>query len=198
MAEESFKTKLELYIFDKTINEIERFSLREFINFEITEFIAITYSAQYCQVQFNEQFTHLTEKTSRQIHEKILEVRRKNKKRFLKFNEDYLENRFSSIFCFYDFAERMVNQPCCEYCYITEEDMMRLECIGQLFIESGRTLGLELQRKDKNYEFTLKNTVKCCHWCNNAKKDEFSHEEFKKIGRSIRSVWNKRLNKYNN
>ncbi|WP_188117205.1 hypothetical protein [Campylobacter concisus] len=32
-----------------------------------------------------------------------------------------------------------------------------------------------------------------CYWCNNAKTDEFSPEEFKPIAEGIREVWNKRL-----
>jgi len=32
-----------------------------------------------------------------------------------------------------------------------------------------------------------------CYWCNNAKTDEFTEEEFSKIGREIRNIWDDRL-----
>ena len=32
-----------------------------------------------------------------------------------------------------------------------------------------------------------------CYWCNNAKTDEFSPEEFKPIAEGIRKAWNERL-----
>lgn len=34
-----------------------------------------------------------------------------------------------------------------------------------------------------------------CYWCNNAKTDEFTFEEFEEIGKSFGLVWNKRLKK---
>ncbi|KOH46766.1 hypothetical protein NC99_04170 [Sunxiuqinia dokdonensis] len=32
-----------------------------------------------------------------------------------------------------------------------------------------------------------------CYWCNNAKTDTFSSEEFKIIGKEIGKIWEKRL-----
>lgn len=32
-----------------------------------------------------------------------------------------------------------------------------------------------------------------CYWCNNAKTDEFTAEEFKEIGKEIRKIWDVRL-----
>lgn len=34
--------------------------------------------------------------------------------------------------------------------------------------------------------------VLSCYWCNNAKTDEFTYEEFKDIGKAIKAVWDSR------
>ena len=45
---------------------------------------------------------------------------------------------------------------------------------------------LEIDRKDpsKNYD-DLKNIVWCCYWCNNAKSNFFTEEDFKPIAKAI-------------
>ena len=55
---------------------------------------------------------------------------------------------------------------------------------------------MEVDRKKPNEEYHIKNLALCCYWCNNAKTDEFSEEDFKVIGSVIRIVWNKRLKKF--
>jgi hypothetical protein len=55
---------------------------------------------------------------------------------------------------------------------------------------------LELDRIDpsvKNYGQDIKNLTLACHWCNNAKSNYFTYEEFKIIGESIKEIQLKRI-----
>jgi len=46
-----------------------------------------------------------------------------------------------------------------------------------------------LDRKDPKETYdNLDNLVWCCYWCNNAKSNFFTEEEFKPIGKSIGMV----------
>lgn len=91
---------------------------------------------------------------------------------------------------FHDHYLRMKLNYCCEYCGITEEE------ISSIKPNTKRTRGkkLELDRKEPNDSYNnLDNLVFACYWCNNAKTDTFSHDEFLKVGKVISSIWKERL-----
>lgn len=84
----------------------------------------------------------------------------------------------------------------CEYCDITEEEIGRLLIAKKLDTKRIGTRGrsLEYDRKEPNLKYSqLDNIVLCCYWCNNAKTDTFTYDEFKEIGKVIKSVWSERL-----
>jgi hypothetical protein len=41
----------------------------------------------------------------------------------------------------------------------------------------------------------IENLTLACYWCNNGKTDTFTFDEAIEIGKSIQSIWEKRLNK---
>ncbi len=84
----------------------------------------------------------------------------------------------------------------CHYCGITEEDLNELHKIGinNKRITRGRTLEIDRKIADEKYS-KIENLTYSCYWCNNAKTDTFSEEEFKIIGKAIGIVWNQRLGK---
>jgi hypothetical protein len=52
-----------------------------------------------------------------------------------------------------------------------------------------RVKRLELDRIDPDLEYDiLENIVWCCYWCNNAKSNFFTNEEFKPIALSIGKI----------
>lgn len=65
-------------------------------------------------------------------------------------------------------------------------NIVNSECIYCGFISNG------IDRIDNNEGHTVANSVPCCTQCNNARMDNFSHEEFKIIGEAIRQVKLKR------
>ena len=87
----------------------------------------------------------------------------------------------------------------CSYCGTTNKTSEALYKIQQDGLRPDATRGgkrgkrLELDRVDPNLPYDdLKNIVWCCYWCNNAKSNFFSKEEFepiaKEIGKSIENI----------
>ncbi len=99
--------------------------------------------------------------------------------------------RFAVIFPKEEF-EKLYKVHECAYCGISEEDIMQLAKTDRIFKKSERGWHLEIDRKDSNKEYMPGNCVRCCYWCNNAKTDEFTEDEFKPIAEKIREVWVKR------
>jgi 5-methylcytosine-specific restriction endonuclease McrA len=86
----------------------------------------------------------------------------------------------------------------CFYCHITEDEINKLIESRQIHTKRLPTRGrkLEIERLQPNKEYNdLMNLRYCCYWCNNAKSDEFSEDEFKAIGNSIGAIWKDRLSK---
>lgn len=87
----------------------------------------------------------------------------------------------------------------CHYCGTTNETCEALFKIQQDGIRPDATRGgkrgrrLELERVDPNMPYdNLDNLVWCCYWCNNAKSNFFTKDEFetiaKEIGKSIKKI----------
>ncbi|MBA4852394.1 hypothetical protein [Emticicia sp. BO119] len=87
----------------------------------------------------------------------------------------------------------------CNYCRTTNEESQKLTKLRPYATRGGkRGNRLELGRKDTNLPFdNLNNLVWCCYWCNNAKTNFFSEEEFipvgRAIGESLREIMKKEL-----
>jgi len=107
-----------------------------------------------------------------------------------------VKKTFLNVFPFEEFTEFVRAKLKCEYCHITEEGIQALINAHQLNTKKDtRGWSLEIDRKKPNFEYTKENCVWCCYWCNNAKTDEFSYDEFKKIGKVIESIWDGRLSR---
>ncbi|QNK64811.1 hypothetical protein H7F33_10165 [Pedobacter sp. PAMC26386] len=87
----------------------------------------------------------------------------------------------------------------CHYCGTSNEKSFELYQLQRTGLRPDATRGgkrgkrLELDRKDpfKSYD-DLDNVVWCCYWCNNAKSNFFTAEEFmlvaKAIGEAIKKI----------
>ena len=98
---------------------------------------------------------------------------------------------------FPDFYDHYVKyQRACHYCGITQDEIQRLFDRKQVKTKRQETRGkvLELDRADPEQPYEmLENLRLACYWCNNAKTDEFSEEEFQPIAQAISTVWSQRL-----
>ncbi len=95
---------------------------------------------------------------------------------------------------FYKFYKEDSFNRECEYCGITEKDIDKLIREGNIntkrLTSRGRTM--EVDRKDGHGEYSLDNIVLSCYWCNNAKTDEFTYDEFKEIAPHIKKAFKTR------
>lgn len=80
----------------------------------------------------------------------------------------------------------------CHYCGTTNEKSFELYNLQRSGKRHDATRGgkrsrrLELDRKDPSLPYdNLKNVVWCCYWCNNAKSNFFTREEFQPIADAI-------------
>lgn len=92
-----------------------------------------------------------------------------------------------------DAAERA-----CQFCEISESQISILRREGEIhtkrFYSRGKTMEVDQLRPYGGYQED--NITRCCYWCNNAKTDEFSPEEYKKyIGMGMKALWQERLSR---
>ena len=86
----------------------------------------------------------------------------------------------------------------CFYCDITEQEIKELLDSGRLTTKRIATRGrkLELDRKRPEVEYdNFDNLTFACYWCNNAKTDTFTEEEFFKVGKVFKEIWRQRFEK---
>jgi predicted GIY-YIG superfamily endonuclease len=75
----------------------------------------------------------------------------------------------------------------CYYCRCTLDVIQRFWKLNDSKRKVTRRRSLEIDRlQDESY--SEKNCRLACYWCNNAKSDVFTPDEFKKIGRTIGKV----------
>lgn len=87
----------------------------------------------------------------------------------------------------------------CHYCGTKNEESLRLYNLRPHATRGGkRGKRLEIDRREpaRDYDET-DNLVWACYWCNNAKSNFFSEEEFKPIAFVIGEVLNSIINKSN-
>lgn len=111
--------------------------------------------------------------------------------------KDHLENNELFSLCTF---KKLISKTECYYCGINIEQIVELGKNSKLHNKRSDTRGysLEIDRKSPNLEYSEDNCCMACYWCNNAKTDEFSEDEFKNIAGGINITWNKRLKQIKN
>lgn len=187
-AKDSFETKLNLFLFDHVIKSRTNLSRDHFINFHITEDLVLLYTATYWQQKRDYQ---IEGKTVDVIYHEMKELRLQHTELIAALQKEYTLDRFPSIFPFQDF-EQLTASCKCAFCGISLEEVEVLADKGMLYKKNDRGWSLGIDRLNSNYEYTKENCVMACYWCNNAKTDEFTKEEFLEIAKAIRKVWQAR------
>ncbi len=190
MAAKSFKTRLELYLFKQTI-DVKHTPLEydAFIKYNISNKLLERYTSEYWQF---EKKHLIAGKTIAAIEQSVNELKKNNSDEFKVWEERYKADYSASKFS----AEKLaglLNKGKCEYCKISEYDILQLAEKRKLSKKNFRGWSLEIDRLNSNKEYTPDNCVLACYWCNNAKTDEFTFDEFKIIAVGIKDVWEKRL-----
>ena len=82
----------------------------------------------------------------------------------------------------------------CHYCEIEEEDIPKIW--NPIYAKKGgksKRMELEVEHKDGNKEnWRKENLVLACAICNISKSNQFTYDEFKKVGNVIREIWQQR------
>ncbi|MBP6714904.1 MAG: hypothetical protein KA157_13265 [Aliarcobacter sp.] len=130
----------------------------------------------------------MSKKATINIEEKIASNRYSNIKYRVTYElKEYWERE--------DFIRWFVNKEkkCC-YCLCSAEELNKFYDLNSSKRKSTRGKSLEIERiEDK--EYSENNCELSCYWCNNAKSDVFTYEEFKNIGKSIGEVIRNKINK---
>jgi len=187
-AKSSFKTKLNLFLFNCVINKVD-FTFDNFQKFSIDEVLVYKYTTVYWQQSkdCDELGLNILE-----IESQINLLKQKHINLINDLEIDYIKVTFPKLFPKEDF-EDLIKGKECHYCHITEDEIDQLGVNNKLNKKNFRGWHMEIDRLNSNYEYSWDNCVMACYWCNNAKTDEFTEPEFKIIGESITKIWENRL-----
>lgn len=192
-AKDSFKTRLNLYLFDRVLRDdpIDTITTSEFEEFKLSHNLINLYTTEYHQLDYDK---YVGNKMVNEIWQKMTLWRKQHQDIIDVLQNHYVEVIFPSIFSKAEFADLInASEPQCHYCGITTDKIKILINKRRLYKKRSRGFQLEIDRKKPNEEYTPENSVLCCYWCNNAKTDEFFDEEFMEVGNAIRKIWSKRL-----
>lgn len=192
----SFKTKLDVFLFHRCITKrrIESVELSEFKWFKIEKEILELYNKAW-QLEADDKLSE-DNLTISEIDEKIEKWTKENKEFIKEIFNEYRILFITDYFPFSQFEELYPKNPedrICTYCRITDKDIEMLDNNGKIYTKRTRGFSMEIDRIEPNKEYSPDNCVLACYWCNNAKSDEFTLDEFiDHIGPGIQSVWKER------
>ena len=203
---DSLATRIQLFLFWKSFDKevIKTEDIKNYIdeieNFEITNDLANLYSNTYYQTKLKEKREISFNGKNTYVDNICKNIPSKTKIKELLRNElkplkDKYKEKFKKIFPLKEFENMTKEKTTCSYCGISLAQIEELGKNGKLNNKRSDTRGytLEIDRMLPNLEYSKENCCMACYWCNNAKTDEFSPEEFKPIARGINEIWNKRL-----
>lgn len=205
---DSLATRIQLFLFWKSFDgevikaeEIEKY-IDEIEKFEITNDLANLYSNTYYQTELNKDQKITLDENGNKKEISIVSIcnnipSKTKIKELFGSNLKKLKDNYASIFNenFKSAYDDLIKEKECAYCGIHVDQIKALGKNKKLNNKRSDTRGytLEIDRKLPNLEYSKENCCMACYWCNNAKTDEFSPEEFKPIARGINEIWNKRL-----
>ncbi len=190
-AKESFKTKFDIYLFEKALNQtFETISKDDFESFEIGSELLNIFLTEYWQELKGYKLNSIP---IEEIESCIYKWERANEKIINELEQKYINETFKIKFTEDDFNE-LLSIKTCNYCGITLEQINQLVDKRSLYKKNYRGYSLEIDRLNSNYEYSKENCTMACYWCNNAKTDEFTPKESILIGEAIKEIFKTRLN----
>lgn len=191
----SFKTKLEIYLFYNAVyGKLTSISQKDFEDFKITDNVVNIYATEYWQYKKDEKINGIL---IQEIENSILDWKKSNEEKIRILRNHYVVYCFPEIFTRKDFNDLLENTKC-NYCNISINEIEKLADKKKLYKKNFRGWSLEIDRFDSNREYTLVNCCMACYWCNNAKTDEFTKDEFILISGGISKIWEARINAESN
>lgn len=195
-SNDSFKSRLRFYLFEKTLakQSVNSSHLEEFLQYELKDKkdIIKQYTAEFYHTERGEMLSG-TDMQIDEIYIALKEAERALKPELPRWRKEYFNKVFKKQLSKKLFEELLVSQQC-YHCKITLDEIFELIRNQKIFKKNERGWKMEIDRKEPNQEYSDENCVAACYWCNNAKTDEFTAEEFKPIGEAIGKVLRDRLN----
>ena len=189
-AEANYKAKLPIYLFHCCMKQ-KTPVYDEFIKYKLDDAIIEKYATEYMQAMKGEEIGGVLRD---EIYSFIKENKGNKENDIFKYNHKEYIIHFHEVLSENDF-EQLISKEECSYCGISLKQIDSLGYEGKLYNKRAYTRGysLEIDRMNPNKEYTLDNICMSCYWCNNAKTDEFTVEEFEEIAKGINGIWNERL-----
>jgi len=129
-ASDSFKTKLNLYIFDRVVNDlVKTIDKSDFNQFKITKENVDIYTKIYWQQPIESK---INKKEISIIEKEIKEWKEDKKELIEQFRQNYIKNKFPEVFPYDDFLDLIKTNKSCKYCGITVKEIERLADNKQL------------------------------------------------------------------
>lgn len=188
IIKKSFKAILDIFLFKelyryKELPQIADRSFEDFIKADRDANLIREFEKAWYWENINgftaKEYDKKVEEWSNKYKQSLRELHTKDFKQRFPFDE------------FKSFYERDTNKKC-HYCDITESEIADMKKEGLIRAKTHRGTYMEIDRVSPNEEYCKDNIVFACYWCNNAKSDEYSLNEFKKIGEVIKEVWKDR------
>ncbi len=196
-SNDSFNARLRFYLFYCVLQKKE-LDKAEFLAFDIDKNPAMEFVNLYVTEyqQFDTKHNILTHNLSGlnndEVYSKVKELEKLNKDKINSWKDDYFTEVFKEKLPTGEF-EKLGKTENCSYCGTSINTIRGMMESKKIFKKNERGYNLELDRKEPNKEYSIENCVMACYWCNNAKTDEFSAEEFAPIGKAIGATLRNRL-----
>lgn len=188
LRDRTFEEKLKFLLFAKLILKMNISLIDEIVN-EINELITEDFKKTFDNMAAVRENNAIIEKW-RKDKENLNDI-----KKLWDLYKEYFEKQLSKD-KFRKFYKKDTEDRICVYCKIKESEIHNL--INRKEIKTKRIYSrgksFEIDRENPNGKYVIGNIVLSCYWCNNAKSDEFTFDEFMLIGESIGRVWKSRLN----
>jgi hypothetical protein len=193
----SFKTKLELFLFNQCVQGITLTTIDsiDFLKFNIPDPLIALYERAWQMEDGLLEKDHSF--TVKEIDSNIISWNKSNIGLKALLLNSYSAHFQSEVFKLEDFKLFYLENSKDRKCYYCGTDEQEIEILRQKsLIKTKRFRGYEMEvdRKNSNKEYFLLNVNLCCYWCNNAKSDEYSEAEFRDfVAPGIKKVWSHRL-----
>jgi hypothetical protein len=196
LCKRTFNYRIELLLFDKILSEKE-IEIDDISLFSQPIALVREEYRKACQLKSKDNLDNYT--ITMDELDKKMENWYKQKRNLKADLEKKFEDIFKNELPLKDFEVIYDMDRKCHYCGISIEQIEKLienkSILTKRLLTRGRSF--EVDKIDPNGDYSKDNIALCCYWCNNAKSDEYTSEEFKTIGVKIKEIWNKRIKEIN-
>lgn len=190
MAAQSFEHKFNVYLFVRTRDkQQDKIDAEDFLSYALPDADIAAFTRAYWQKPKQE---HLGEQSIQEIEQQMQAFMQQQGATIRGMLVRYVTEVYEGLFSTPK-AEQLFKAEECHYCSLSLDEIEQLYAKEKVQKKNGRGWRLEISLRNPNKEYSSENCVMACYWCNTAKGDEFSEEEFKAIAPALRNKLMERL-----